>query len=202
MWTKISGSQRCRAAAMLMIGLASAPPASAYDKFSLAKAIPDDVFIASVERHNPEREFLEKYWGEVWDAFMKSGVIEDGLELALSALDDEQGAELNRIKDRFTELFAAGDWKALGSGQVAFGERFAARKSGELGSVAKLVIGPPDFVMMFRNTDEIAEKNFNAMTGILKAAVEEINSAANEELQIEQSERHKADLIARSGTPS
>ena len=66
-------------AATMMIGLASAASAWAGDKFSLAGALPDDVFIATVARHNPEREFLEKYWNEVWEAFEKSGVIEDTL---------------------------------------------------------------------------------------------------------------------------
>ncbi|MCH7870549.1 MAG: tetratricopeptide repeat protein [Planctomycetes bacterium] len=176
--------------AAVMIGMAAA--ASADDRFSLAKAIPDDVFIASVQRHNPEREFLEEYWAEVWDTLKKTGVIEDGLELILSALDDEQREEVNRIKERFTELIAGGDWKALTSGQVAFGERLSPMPFGP----KNIAMGPPDFVVMFRSTDSIAQKNFKAMSDILKAAVDEINTAANEDLKIEQTTRHKADLVS------
>lgn len=199
MWARISTLQSRRAAAQkcvggaaaLMIGLTSAASAAADDKFSLANAIPDDVFITAVQQHNPEREFLHKYWDEVWQTFKESGIIDDALELALTALDDEQRSEVNRIKDRFSDLITAGDWKAMVSGQTAFAERMpnAEQRGGNM------IVGAPDFVVMFRTTDAVAQKNFKVLSGLLTAAVEEINSAADIQLQIDRTVRHGADLV-------
>ena len=82
-----------------VVGLFLCPAVSAKDAFPLAGAIPGDVFFCDVGHHNPERDFLEQYWGEVFAAFGESGITADLWSLIGSQLDDESQAEVDRFKE-------------------------------------------------------------------------------------------------------
>jgi len=101
-------------------------PAIAKDKpFSLARAIPDDVFIFNAERHNPEREFIDRYWGEVFSALKETGIGDDLMGLIGSLLGEGSMAEFERLKERATDLVEGVNWEQLGEGEMVFAERLA-----------------------------------------------------------------------------
>ncbi|MFQ6048505.1 MAG: hypothetical protein ACE5K7_04000, partial [Phycisphaerae bacterium] len=105
--------------ATLPVVLLSAPAPGQQDGFTLAGAIPNDVFAYLAERHNPEREFVRQYWGEVVDALKQCGIRQDALELIGSLLGEEQKAELARLEERAEQVLAGVDWEHLASKETA-----------------------------------------------------------------------------------
>ena len=95
------------------------------DKFTLARYVPHDVFVYVAVQHNPERDFLEGYWQEVFQALRDSGVGNDLLELIGSAASPEQKEEVDRLKQRATELIAGVEWSQLAALEMVFAERHA-----------------------------------------------------------------------------
>ncbi|HWL95363.1 MAG TPA: hypothetical protein VNT79_17725, partial [Phycisphaerae bacterium] len=82
-------------------------------KFPLSRIIPDDVFIAVSARANPERKFLDEYWGEVVKAFEESGVLTDVWDMIADKIPDEELDEVEGTMDRFSELCEKIEWSTL-----------------------------------------------------------------------------------------
>ncbi len=147
------------------------PAVAAKKRPGLAGSMPEDVFLFVNARSNPEKEFLEKYWTEVWEAAVASGIKDDLWDIVAGlGLDEEGLAELERLKALATELIAGVDCDTLAQ-EMAFGERFMAPESLQ-------EIGPPNLVWLLRGDKESAGKNFAGLLAILDALVAEINKAA------------------------
>ncbi|MGD2110925.1 MAG: hypothetical protein PVI86_16235, partial [Phycisphaerae bacterium] len=164
------------AAAMLNAALL-APTAVANDRFSLIRAVPDDVFLCTAGRHNAERAFLDAYWGEVFDALKASGIGGDIMELLGSQLGEEQRATIEEFKQRAMQLLEGVDWKSLGGGEVVFAERLSKVVKTE----SQIYMGPPDMVFLIRGADGTAGKNFEGLVGILNAIAAEVNKGTGKE---------------------
>ena len=87
--------------------------AAAAPAFTLVKAMPDDVLLCINERDNPERDFLDAYWGEVLDALCNAGIHEDVVALIGGLMNANQKAEMERLQARALELVAGVDWATL-----------------------------------------------------------------------------------------
>ncbi len=143
----------------------------AEDGFTLARAIPNDVFLYVAEQSNPERAFLDDYWNEVFDALLESGVGDDVLALIDPLLGANQKAEFDRLRERATQLLDGVDWDKLGTKESAFAERLPPpMRIGDRGAVMM-----PHFVVLLRGSSEGAAKNFEGLTAILEAMAEEVN---------------------------
>ena len=174
---RVSRSTGGLLATLLVITLIA--PAHAGDPpFSLAGAVPNDVFIFTAERHNPEREFLHEYWGSVFDALCQTGIGDDVMGLLGTLLGADQMAEVERLKSRATELFDGVDWDQLGGGEVAFAERLKAPSIG-LGQGPVVIM--PEIVVLLRGSGDGAAKNFDGLVAILEAIGEEINKVSGSE---------------------
>ncbi len=164
--------------------------ATADERFRLPHVIPADVFVVQSTVYNPEQDFIRDNWNEVWREFEKSGIATDLLNLAKGAMDDQGRAEFERVCDRFGTLCTAVDWDSLGGGEFAFAERMnAAQVFGD-----NVAVGPPDIVLLFRQTSGDPAANFTALSGMLEALVDEINGMAGADLQIETSARGEMQL--------
>lgn len=180
------GQVKARQATMLMAlaaMTAAVPAAMANDPFRLPSLIPDDVFFVTAGHKTPERAFLYDYWGDAWDEFQNSGVIGDVTDLINSVLDEPQRAQFDRLRQRFTQLIEAVDWKQMGVGEVAFAERLP-RLAVHGNNVTG---GPPDIIVMFRGDPDAAAKNFDGLSAILAAVFDEINTATGMTLKVDQS---------------
>lgn len=166
-----------RLMACLLGGLLT-PAAVAKDGFSLISAVPDDVFICTAMKHNPERVFVEDYWGEVIDALQATGVGTDVMELIGSLLGEAERAEVDRLKEKATQLLDGVDWKKLKGGQFVFAERLNLPAQG----TAAVAMGAPDIVWMVRGTQGSAPKNYEGLVAILREIAAEVNKAANQEI--------------------
>ena len=179
-------------ASLGLLGLLVAPQASAQKSFTLTAAIPDDVFVVTGQRFNPEKQFLADEWAEVFEEFQASGIVEELTDLALSKLGAEQQVEAERIVSRFNELCSAVDWEALGSGEMAFGERIAGRPLDEHFPT----FGIPDYVVLFRVADELAEKNFAGLRALLDAILQEVNGVSGMQLTLDAESRDGTEVLS------
>ena len=64
----------CILATALVAPVLVDPVPKAEEGFTLAGIVPNDVFLYVAERPSPEREFLDRYWGEIFEALGQSGI--------------------------------------------------------------------------------------------------------------------------------
>jgi len=119
----------------------------------ISKAVPSDVFIFVAGRHNPEQEFLEKAWGEVFEELQKSGVIGDIFTLMTGSMSAEDAAEFEKTTDRIKELADGVEWDKLASREFVF--------AGRMG------VPMPEFMFIGRGPQEAVEKNHKGLRAIL-----------------------------------
>ena len=149
------------------------------ERFTLADAVPNDVFFYVAERHNPEREFLDNYWGEVFEALAQSGVGDDLVHLFGSVLGVKQTAEVERLKERASQLLDGVDWGQLAGKESAFAERFVPP---EKISEDRPPIMMANMVWLLRGSEDGAAQNYEGLVAILEAIAEEINKAVGAEV--------------------
>jgi len=182
-----------------------APAPGAQDGFTLARVIPNDVFMYVAERSNPESEFIGRYWGEVFDALAKSGVGEDLMGLLGSPVGAERIAEVQRVKERMSQLLDGVDWVQLGGDESVFAELFVPP---EQFSNQRPPIMIANMVWVARGSGEGIAENYEGLVAILEVIVEEVNNAAGTKaLVLERTDRMGAKvasvnlLTARAGAP-
>ena len=192
-------------ATALFVAALIAPAQVADDEFTLASAIPNDVFLYVAQRHNPEREFLDRYWGEVFEALAQSGIGEDLLDLLGSLLGAEQAAEVERLRERASQLLDGVDWEQLAGQEMVFAERFDPPTQI---SDQDPPIPMAEIVWLLRGSGEGAAQNYEGLVAILEAMAEEVNKALGAEaLHVEKTTRMgtrvaSLDLLAvRPGAP-
>jgi hypothetical protein len=159
-------------------------PAAAQQELPLTGAIPQDVFLYTWGKHNPERAFLEQHWNKVWEALKASKIPQDLLDLALTAADEEQQALISELHARFGERIAAVDWKGLVGGESAFAER--------LPRLRFLPGSKPLFAMemavLFRPAPEAdVEAIHKSLGALLDTFVEEVGKRTPLKLAVERS---------------
>jgi len=178
---------------LFLLGLNLSSPAQAdTQRFTLVNYVPDDVFLCVGGRSNPERDFLNEYWGEVFDALVDSGVCDDVWKLINSLLGEEQQGELDHLRARVHELMRGVNWNEL-CGEMAFGERMAhpVRTAG-----SGMVVGAPDLVVLFGSAAGSSDENYRGLVAILQALVEEVNRLADAQvLTAENITDHGAEVV-------
>lgn len=165
-------SRRVRFAVAALGVLTATMPALAQTDFStfpLAKAIPDDVFIAVAAKGNPERAFLDAYWSDVHKAFMDSGVLTDLWDLVMENVDDEQLEMVEDLHERFGTLCRAVDWSELFGTEMIWAGRFY-RPFPQAFQFEGVLAG--------RMTNEKAAANYKALKALLEEIVKVIEAQA------------------------
>jgi len=162
----------------LVLASALAVSAGPQDKFPLAAAVPDDVFLCDLGRHNPEGDFIGEYWGTVFAALEQSGVLADLWSLIGTAAGPEGTAQVEHYKEMATKLCQGVDWDALCGSDRACAMRMP--KINRAGG--GMNVGGADMIALLRGTNESAAKNFEGLCAILDALVAEVNKAAEGEV--------------------
>lgn len=158
-----------------------------FSKFSLSRAAPADAFITVASRHNPERDFLNAYWKDVTKAFWDSGIATDMWDLMTDEVPDDELAEVEEIKERFTKLCGKVDWGKLFEKEFVYSGRFASFGPS----------GPPMYEGMVAgrmNDTETAAKNYEALYSILTEISKLIEAKAGEPVLIVTTESRKDGL--------
>ena len=179
---------------IVLLAIAATTPARAdQQEFTLAGAVPNDVFICVTGKHNPDRKFLEDYWGEVLAELKKCGIGDDVLKLIGSFMDTDQQAEFDRLKARVTELIDGVDWSTLAGKEIAFGERFPSAMQIAPGNVN---IGPPEMAWLFRGSSDGAAHNYKGLVAILQGLADEVNNAAGPETLVVETNNREGITMA------
>lgn len=155
----------------LTISLAMSAAATAEQSTSLISLIPDDVFLCIHNKHNSERDFIDTYWQEVYDALRESGVTSDFMGLLSSNIPEEAQAEIDQFKEKVSKLIEGVAWSELASKEMVFAMRTPTpRREG-----SNFTVLPPDQLWLLRGEDGAAEKNYAGFVAILTAIAHEIN---------------------------
>ncbi|MCZ6816626.1 MAG: hypothetical protein O7F76_07980 [Planctomycetota bacterium] len=137
-------------------------------KFPLIRFVPSDVFVTVAARSNPERKFLDDYWGEVTKAFHDSGIVEDVFDMITDAVPDEDLDQVEEVVERFLELGGAVDWGDLCAKEMVYSGRFKPQM---------LMRGSPyEGVLLMRMDAKKAKSNYTS----LKAILDQVASLAKE----------------------
>ncbi len=122
--------------------------------YTLGRYIPGDswMYVHSVE--NPQREWINQQWDEFFTALKQSGIDRDLTSLVFSMVGEEQAKEIEEAIQKAVNLISSVEWKALGSKEFAFSERFMPTSIG------------PEYVFLARSSNASAQKNVVALVAI------------------------------------
>ncbi|MCC7291037.1 MAG: hypothetical protein IT449_03125 [Phycisphaerales bacterium] len=155
---------------MAWMGAATAQAASVPENFTLGKFVPGNAWMYIHHVDNAERAFIEKEWGEVFDAFHKSGILNDVKNFALSNMPSEEDRKkATEVLDTVIKLVEGVEWEKLAAKEFAFAERLAPPL--------------PEYIFLFRGADGSGEKNFQGLLEILKTI-----ASLKADLQLKQAE--------------
>lgn len=180
-------------------GLAETPGA----RKPLAALIPDDVCAFTACAHNAERDFLDRYWGEVFEAVRESGIGPDVVELVGTFIPESEQEQIDELKELASKLIAGVNWSGLVGGETAF----AMRPMKVVQFWSNVMMPPPDEVWLFRGSVGLAAENFTGLVAILDAMAEQINGMLESEvMKVEKGEQFGArtaslDLLAMIPVP-
>ncbi|UCG33433.1 MAG: hypothetical protein JSU68_02135 [Phycisphaerales bacterium] len=169
----------------------AALPAMADKRWSLDSAVPDDVYLYVHTVKNPENEFLEAYWAQVWEAFWNVGLLDEVKGLILSKIPEapatpdqpEQPSPRAVYKEKLnqlTGLVKQVDWKELLGNEFAYAQRMAIPNQSHL--------------YLFRMDRKMADKNAAGLKAILKGIPGLAGMGEGGALTVTESERHGAKI--------
>jgi len=166
---------RCLTTAFVIPGISAGVAVAQTDmsRFSLAKAVPADAFIAVAARSNSKREFLDQYWGEVHTAFMNSGILTDIQDMIADAIPDEQSEEFESIIESFGGLCKKVEWGKLFKQEMVFAQRFSTPAPGMLYA---------EGVVLSRLDKKSASANYAALKSVLDEISKFIEAKAGEDI--------------------
>lgn len=148
---------------VLSYSLAAVRPVEAggtdFGKFPLTKAIPADVFVAVAAKSNPERQFLNDYWGEVKQAFWDSGIATDVWDMMADTMSDEHLEQMEAIQQQFSTLCKEVQWGDLFDKEMIHVGRMIMPQ----GQMASLYEG----AMLGRMTEKAAAANYQSLKSLM-----------------------------------
>jgi len=163
---------------MLPVALAQTLPRT----YTLGRFIPADVWMYVHGVHNEERAFLEKEWGEVCDAFMASGVLDEFQTLFMSQMSEQERSDAEGALSTAISLIKQVDWAGLTAREVAFAYRLNDIKMGPNGPEQDFF----DYIALFRGSPESLDKNTQGLVAILKQL-----AGLSEDVKLEQPDAEK-----------
>lgn len=146
-----------RIAVLSGVLLMAAAPAMAAKK-SLATAVPEGVYIFVHHQANPEREFLDKHWANVWNELAKANIGADVMQLIKAQQPPADQATFDQSMEQIMALVKSVDWSQLCGKETVF--------------AGKMMFPMPDYVFLTRPDPESLEKNTKALETILNKAAD------------------------------
>jgi hypothetical protein len=106
---------------------------------------------------NPEREWLDEQWAEVFEAIKQSGVQQDLASLVMSAVGEQHRDDTQATLDKWGALIQSVRWGDLIHEEIAFAERLG--RSKEM---------PAEYFLLMRGKKGTGEPNIKALTQLLE----------------------------------
>ena len=101
----------------LVMLLAVAQSLSAADTVDIRRGVPEDVFLVVHGKHNPERDFQQKYYEEVWKTVQETQIIDRIVKIVTSRMKDEDLEQAKAVIDELREAVEPIDLKGLAAAQ-------------------------------------------------------------------------------------
>lgn len=152
----------------------TALPAAAADRWSLESAVPSGVFFYEHNVANPENEFLDDYWNEVFTAFANSGIDRDIKSMLLGFMPKDDRERFENLWTRAAELCETVAWRELIATEFVFAQEFT--------------FPTPSYLFLSRSDGPTAEKNAAGLKAILQTIAAAINGESCEECRVAESE--------------
>ncbi len=143
-----------------------ARPTVAADPFTLAKAVPEDVFIYTHVAHNPEHDPISERWDGVWQALADArlqdvvhDVIVELIQLDVTAGNktEDDVAAFEAVWKRISELIDAVEWRKLASKEFIY--------------TSRIRFPIPDYLILMRGDSDVAAANGESLRDILVTLV-------------------------------
>jgi hypothetical protein len=138
--------------------------------FTLGQYVPGDYWMYVHVAHNPEADFVCRYWDRVFAGLMDCGVGEELQKVFLNVMNQDERAQFTAFCTRASELVRGVRWGDLVSREFVFAERFG---------------GPlpvPDLMFLSRHPPETQAANVAG----LKAILDELASLSEEVTVVEE----------------
>lgn len=135
-------------------------------RFTLAKYVPDDVWLYVHSVDNPERAWIRERWADIFKTLEGTGIDRDIKSLVLSAVPDEDRAEWQANIDEWTGLIKSVRWGELVEHEFVLAERLQISSSGPKNPMGA------DYILLARGRAGSAEHNAAALATVLKEAAE------------------------------
>jgi len=179
--------------AWALVALMAASGATAAERFSLVSAVPDDVFLCIAGRDNPERAFLDAYWGDVLQALCDSGIDRDFWDLLDLLADEEERTEIERLRKLVSEPISGMDWESFTNAEWVLAERLPE----VVVTDDAFRVGPVQVLFVARCGESQATHNYEGLAAIFKAAADEVNRRSGEVLLRVQTSEERGGRVTR-----
>jgi len=147
-------------------------------RFTLGQYVPEHAWFFMHAVDNPDREWIEQQWGEVFEAFKNSGIDRDITTLIMSALTDEDRAKADATIQKVTDLIRGVSWGDLIGKEFAFAEGVSPTSTGY------------GYLLLTRGTENSGGPNAAGLVAILK----EIAALSPDHLSLNESKMRDADV--------
>jgi hypothetical protein len=98
---------------VLLVAAHSVSATRAAESLDLRRGVPEDVFLVVQAMHNPERDYQEQYYEEVWKTVQETRILERALEIATSRMGEEDLAQAQSVVEDLEAAVEPIDLKAL-----------------------------------------------------------------------------------------
>ncbi len=102
---------------LLLLAVQHAAVARADDALDLRRGVPNDVYMVVHAKHNPERDYQQQYYEEVWKAVQETQILDRVLKIITSRLEEDQLAQASSVIDELREAAKPIDLEALSNCQ-------------------------------------------------------------------------------------
>lgn len=145
----------------------SAGSITAAEPLDLRRGVPDDVFLVVQKKHNPERDFQQPYYEEVWDTILETGVAERALKIATADIGEEGQARVNRVIEEFHDAAEPIDIRALSNcEELIYAQRMLLWQPEEMGPS----LPTSQHLALVRTTPEVASSTADGMKNLFALA--------------------------------
>ena len=126
------------------------------ENFTLGRYVPDDVWFVVHGVDNPQRQWINEQWDEVFDSVAESGIDRDLTTLVLSLVGDGDRAGIDAHIEKATKLIRGVRWRDLVAREYLAAERIS---TGQMGAA---------YIGLARGAKGSGEANFDGLTAILE----------------------------------
>jgi len=173
---------------LMVPSVAMSKPAT--DRFTLGDYVPGDVWLYIHSAHNPENDWLDAEYQEVWDTLAATGIDKDIVSLIFSFVPEEKKEEYRGVMDKWRGLLKAVNCADLGAKEFVFAERMLSTEQGPMNLMGA------DYVFLMRGKEGSGETNFTALTTIFKEI-----SQLHEKLKFHDEDRDGIKCVTLRITP-